>query len=232
MFGFFNCTKSIVAGRDARVLFDSANLAFGEHDRIAVLGAPGSGKTILQALFAGRLIPDHGTVVSPPLMSWPIGNAGMFHPMLTGEQNVRTLAALLDVDPDRASAFVSLFSELGAEYHRPMRDYSGSMRTRFAFSMSMAVPFPFYVADDAIGTGDPSFRAKCERMMDRRLADTGLFFTTSNARLAERFATRFAVIHEQRIIECNTIAEARELLERARDDEGDFQTVLAGLMSA
>lgn len=231
MFGFLACTASIATGPDRRILFSGASLRFGAQERIAVLGAPGSGKSMLQALLAGQFRPDLGKVISPPAMSWLIGKAGMFQPMLTGEQNVRTLAAMLDADPDRASAFVQLFSELGAEYSHPVSHYSSSMRARLAFSLSMAICFPFYVADDTIGTGDPAFREKCDRMMERRLEHAGLFFTTSSARLAERFARRFAVIHERRLIECATISEARTLLERAQDTD-DFRTILAGLATA
>jgi len=231
MFGFFDCTASVGKGRDRHPLFIGANLTFYEKDRIAVLGVPGSGKSMLQAMFAGHLRPDRGRATAPKTISWPIGSAGMFHPMLTGEQNVRTIAAMIGADPDRTSAFASLFSELGAQYYRPLRDLSGSMRGRLAFALSMAVPFPFFVADNVIGAGDQDFREKCGRMMERQLENAGLFFTTSSVRLAERFAWRFAVIHEHRLIECGTIAEARALLEKSRDED-DFQTVLVGLATA
>jgi capsular polysaccharide transport system ATP-binding protein len=231
MYGFLDCTTSIATGADRRTIFSGASLSFGAGDRIAVLGGPGSGKSMLQAMLAGRIRPDYGQVIPPRSTSWLVGKAGMLQPMLTGEQNVRTLAAMLDADPDRTSAFVALFSELGPDYSRPLRHYSGSMRARLAFSLSMAVPFPFYVADDTIGTGDPAFREKCTRMMERRLHTAGLFFTTSSVRLAERFAWRFAVIHERRLVECATIGEARALLEKAQDDD-DFRTILAGLATA
>jgi capsular polysaccharide transport system ATP-binding protein len=230
MFCFLDCTVSISTGRDRRVLFTDVSLDFEARHRLAILGAPGSGKSVLQAMLAGHIRPDRGHVIAPPVISWPVGHAGMFHPMLTGEQNVRTLATMLDADPERTSAFVSLFSELGTQYGRPMREYSGGMRARLAFSFSMAVPYPFYVADDSIGTGDPSFRQKCDRMMERRLECAGLFFTTGSVRLAERFAQRFVVIHQNRLVECGTIAEAQALLDKARDD--DFQIVLAGLVTA
>lgn len=232
MFGFLHCTKRISMGHDTRVLFEDATFTFGAKDRIAVLAPPGCGKTVLQRMLAGHDQPDLGTVNSPQGMSWPIGFAGMLHPVLTGEQNIRTLAAMLDAEPDRTSAFVLLFSELGDQYYRPLQEYSGGMRARLAFSFSMAVPFPFYVADDIIGTGDAAFRDKCDRMMFRRLEGSGLFFTTSSPRLAERFGERFAVVHERRIVECGSIAEAKLLLEKARDAQDDFEVVLAGLNMA
>ncbi len=232
MFGFFQCAKSFRTGNDERVLFENATLTFGARERIAVLAPPGCGKTVLQRLLAGIEQPTSGAVRAPEQMSWPVGFAGMFHPALTGEQNIRTLAAMLDAEPDRTSAFAALFAELGDLYYRPVQQYSGGMRARLAFSFSMAVPFPFYVADDIIGTGDEAYRSKCERMMLRRLEDSGLFFTTRSLRLAERFADRFAVVHERRIVECGTIAEAKALLERARDVNDEFEMVLAGLSVA
>ena len=232
MFGFFHCTKRLAMGGDTRILIEDATLAFGPRERVVVLGPPGCGKTVLQRMLAGREKPSSGTVKTPRGLSWPIGFAGMLHPVLTGEQNIRTLAAMLGAEPDRTSGFVSLFSELGDHYHRPLQEYSGGMRARLAFSFSMAVPFAFYVADDIIGTGDPSFRDKCDRMMFRRLEDAGLFLTTSSPRIAERFGERFAVVHERRIVECGSISEAKTLLEKARDMQDEFETVLAGLNMA
>ena len=182
-FGFQNCTKALPSGADMRYLLHEATLRFGQKDRVAVLAPPGSGKSTLVRLLSGLDLPTRGQVIKPSQLSWPIGFAGFMHPVMSGEQNIRTLCDMMQIDADWTTAFVEHFAELGEHFRRPVQEYSSGMRSRLATSFSLAVPFPFYVADDSIGTGDAEFRAKCDTMMDRRLEDAGLFFATSNSRL-------------------------------------------------
>lgn len=231
-YGFENCTKTLPLGADQRHLLKHATLRFGALERVAVLAPSGSGKSSLVRLLSGMDQPSQGQIFKPAKLSWPIGFAGFLHPVMTGEQNIRTLCDMMQIDGEWTSAFVEHFAELGDHYRRPVQEYSGGMRSRLATSFSLAVPFPFYVADDSIGTGDAEFRAKCDMMMDRRLESAGLFFATSNSRLAERYATRFAVIFDAQLVECSTIGEAKALLDTANEDEEQFSRLLTGLQYA
>lgn len=232
MFGFINCTKRLTAGNETRLILDQANLTFGEKEKIVVLASPGTGKSTLVKMLSKQDKPSAGSVKAPPSMSWPHGFAGFFHPVMTGEQNIRTLSAMLQIEVERVTAFAFHFSELGDQYYRPVQEYSGGMRARLAVAFSMGVTFPFYIADDSIGGGDKAFRAKCDAMMDRNLRDAGLFFATSNTRLAERFGERFAIIHDRKLVECHTVKEAQSVLEEIGEEDELFSTLLAGLKHA
>lgn len=231
-FGFQNCTKALLSGPDLRYLLSDATFRFGARERVAVLAPPGSGKSSLVRMLCGLDFPTSGDIIKPTRLSWPIGFAGFLHPVMSGEQNIRTLCDMMQIDSEWTTAFVEHFAELGDHYRRPVQEYSGGMRARLATSFSLAVPFPFYIADDSIGTGDQDFRAKCDRMMDRLLENAGLFFATSNTRLAERYADRFAVITNAKLVECGTIGEAKALLETTNEDEEQFSRLLTGLKYA
>lgn len=232
MYGFHNCTKLYGSGGEVRHVLVDASFTFGPRDRVAVLAGAGSGKSTLIRLLGGADQPTSGQVRCPPGASWPIGFAGAFHPALTGEENVRVLATMLQADSDRVGAFVALVSELGEDYRSPLESYSSGMRARLAFSFSMAIPHSFYLADETVGAGDGQYRLKSERMMRRRLENSGLFLVTRNPRIAERFADRFAVLYRRRIIGCATIGKARELLVRQSQGEDELEMLTAGLRLA
>ena len=229
MYGFQNCTKLYDAGGEIRRIVVDATFTFGPRDRVAVLAAGGAGKTTLIRLLGGLETPTSGRVRRPPGTSWPIGSAGAFHPSLTGEENVRVLATMMRADPDRVSAFVYLSSDLGEHYRDRLESYSSGMRARLAFAFSMAVPQDFYLADETMEAGDGAFRLASARMVSRRLESAGLFLVTRNWRTAERFADSFAVLHRHRIIRCDTIGEAKELLLSQHEGEDELEMLAAGL---
>lgn len=232
MYGLLACTRHYgAAGFVRRVLVD-ATYGFAAHDRVAVLAPAGSGKSTLVRLLGGLDQPNRGTVLRPPGVSWPLGFSGAFHPALSGEENVRLLARMMNADPDRASAFVALFSELGDDFARPLQNYSSGMRGRLGFAFSMAIPQSFYLADEVVGLGDEQFRMKCERMLLRRLENAGLFLATRNFRIAERFAEQFAVLENRRIVRCASFEEARERFVRIEQQEDDLDVLVAGLSRA
>lgn len=229
MYGFYNCTKYYDAGGECREILDNASFTFGALDRVAILAGGGTGKTSLIRMMGGLEAPNAGTISQPPGTSWPIGFAGAFHPALTGEENIRVLATMVNADPDRVSAFAALSSGLGHDYRNILSRYSSGMRARLAFVFSMAIPQSFYLADEVVGAGDGPFRLQCERMLLRRLENAGLLLVTRNARIAERFADQFAVLHRHRIIRCSTIDEAKALLAEQAADEDELEMLTAGL---
>lgn len=232
MYGFFECTRHYRTDDHSRAVLTDTTFGFAPTDRIAVLAPAGTGKSTLVRLLGGLDEPDFGAVIRPPGVAWPLGFTGAFHPALTGEENIRVLARLLDEDPDRTSAFVALFSELGDDFRRPLQDYSSGMRARLGFSFSMAIPQGFYLADETVGAGDEQFRIKCERMLLRRLERAGLFLATRNFRLAERFADQFALLENHQIVRCASLDEARERFAQIEQQEDDLDVLVAGLSRA
>lgn len=228
MYGFHNCTKQYEASGEVRRILMDATFTFGPRDRVAILAGGGAGKSTLVRLMGGLEAPTSGQVRRPPGTSWPIGFAGAFHPALTGEENVRVLATMVEADPDAVSAFVALASELGDDYRSPLQGYSSGMRARLAFAFSMAIPQRFYLADEVVGAGDGQYRLKSECLLLRRLETAGLLLVTRNPRVAERFVDQFAVLYRHRIIRCSTMREAKALLAEQNYGEDELETLTVG----
>jgi len=165
--------KSFHGGGGRKPVLTSVSLSLDAGDSIALLGRNGAGKSSLLKLLAGILRPDSGRVVSRCSVSWPVAYAGGLHGDMTGAQNVRFVARLYGRDTRDMIRFCREMSELGAHLDRPVRNYSSGMRARLAFSMSMAVPFDFYLIDEITSVGDLAFREKSEAILAGRLHQTG-----------------------------------------------------------
>ena len=232
MIGLVDCHKYYPGHDRERVVLFGATCLFDPLDKVSILAEPGSGKTTLIRLLAGLEAPTSGKVVRGSGTSWPLGFAGAFHPAMTGEENVRTLAMLTDVDPDWTSAFVAQFADLGGDYYRPLATYSASMRARVAMSFSLAVPSTTYLADESIGAGSDYFRLKCEAALRQHLRSSGLFLVTRNPRTAERFGQRFGVLREGRFTMCDSFADAQSLFEAKGNRLTDLEELVSGFRAA
>lgn len=229
MIGFLDCHKYYPTGVQPRVVLYDTTCLFEPEERICILADSGAGKTTLIRLLAGLDTPTSGHVLRNEGISWPMGFAGAFHPAMTGEENIRTIATLGNSDPDWTSAYVAQFSELGDDYHRPLQGYSSGMRARLGMSLSLAIQENTYLADETIGTGDEQFRLKCEAALEQRLEKAGLFLVTRNPRVAERYGHRFGVLRNGRIVMCNDFAEAKAIFTSQENRFDELENLVASL---
>ncbi|MEO0071858.1 MAG: ATP-binding cassette domain-containing protein [candidate division WOR-3 bacterium] len=84
MIRLINITKKF----DSRTILDNVNLIIKDH-LIAILGATGSGKTVLLKIVSGLLKPDSGTVIVPDkvVLSYVFQSSALFD-SLTVEENI------------------------------------------------------------------------------------------------------------------------------------------------
>ncbi len=228
MIGFENCTKEFPLDNDHRVILDEATLMFDPGDRVAVLGAPSSGKTTVANLMAGFGRPTAGQVHRSGRISWPLGFAGAFHPSMTGVRNIEIIADLAEEPRNWVSAYVAEFSELGDDYYRPLETYSSSMRSRLGFALSMAIPADTYVVDGNVGSGSPAYRAKCEVAFDSKLDNAGLFLVTQSPKMAEKFGRRFAVLRDGHFVLFEDFSAAEKAFEEQLAEQDDLRLLVEG----
>ena len=62
------------------------------------------------------------------------------------------------------------FSELGADFERPLYMLSSGMVARLYFAAATALPYDVYLIDEFLTVGDEHFRNKCWRRMRERLS--------------------------------------------------------------
>jgi hypothetical protein len=127
-----------------------------------LLGVNGAGKTTTLRLIAGTELPNSGTVRRSVRVSWPLGFAGGFHPLMSGRENVHFVARVYGADVRRVTNFVEDFAELGEYIDLPFKTYSSGMMARLAFGLSMAIEFDVYLVDEITAVGDARFQNRCQ----------------------------------------------------------------------
>jgi len=170
---FVNLCKSYRIGEGRKVIVDNLTMTLPPGKSLALLGRNGAGKSTLLQMVAGTIQPDSGRIVSDGTISWPVGLGGSLHKEMTGAQNVRFLARVYGVDTEELMDFVADFSELGSQFHMPVRSYSSGMRSRLAFGASMGIRFDTYLVDEVTAVGDARFRKKSRAVFRDRMARSG-----------------------------------------------------------
>ena len=140
-------------------------------DAIGIIGRNGSGKSTLLQAIAGLLPPERGCVYTSGQAALLGVNAALLDD-LTGERNVVLGCLAMGMTPqetkDRFQSIVD-FSGVGNFIDYPMRTYSSGMAQRLRFSIASAKNHEILMIDEALATGDASFRAKShERIVELR----------------------------------------------------------------
>ena len=131
-----NVSKYYQNGKDSSVVLSDVSLEIPKNQRLGILADTRAGRSTVTRLLAGVEQPDEGVITRLGTTSWPLGFAGGFHADLTGEENVRMIAAVHNLEEDPMCLFCFEMSELGDTFYQPVRKYSSGMRAALAFVMS------------------------------------------------------------------------------------------------
>ncbi|MFN7941320.1 MAG: ABC transporter ATP-binding protein [Thermoanaerobaculia bacterium] len=141
-----------------------ASFALAGGEALAVIGANGAGKTTLLRLLHGRLSLDAGTIRQRGRVS-AIGDLGVgFDPLLSGRENARHAAAILDLpggEIDRLLESIVEFAGIRPVFDSPILTYSSGMRARLGFAVAAHLDPDILLVDEALAVGDLAFRRKC-----------------------------------------------------------------------
>lgn len=194
----------------------TATIVDGESTGILV--PEGGGKTTLIDLVGGNELLTEGRIRRAGHISWPASNRVLFHPRMTGKQNLRFLTDCYGRNFNAAYEFVAEFSELGRFVDMPMRQYSSEQRNRLAISTLLAMNFEFILVDDTFESGDIKFRRKIvSHVQDNQVT---FFMATGNVRLVERYCKRAGILKDGTVTFYDTVAEAIEIFkEMTGEDE-------------
>ena len=152
-------------------------------ESIGIVGTNGSGKSTLLRAVAGLLPPTRGRVFvkgEPALLGV---NAALM-PQLSGERNIQigglslglTAAEVKERTPD-----VAAFAELGDFLYLPMNAYSSGMASRLRFAISTIKTPDILMIDEALATGDASFRKKSTARIEKIRESAGTIFFVSHS---------------------------------------------------
>ena len=196
-----------VLGSRVRI-FDQLSAVLPTDRRLALLGEHGSGKSTLIRLLAGLEYPSSGQIERQAAVSFPLGYANGYSPGVSGRQNVIFMARSYGIDPLEMLAFVEEMTELNRILELPFGDFPQDSRVRFLYALSYAVPFDVYLIDQNPIIGSTEFAARCARMLEARMAESGLIYTTRDPRVARRYCDMGGILRDGQIDLYDDLEEA------------------------
>ncbi len=230
-------TRAIVSVRGltkcygGRTILDGVDLDVAPGEKVALIGASGSGKTTILRLLMGLDRPDSGTIEIDGRYLWHRERNGQLEP--ANEKHARSvrrsvgmvfqqfnlfphMTALQDVaEPaiqvlrlsraDAEKRARDLLGEVGLSghlSHRPAQ-LSGGQQQRVAIARSVALQPKVMLFDEATSALDPELVGEVLRVMRKLAAETdmSMLIVTHEMRFAEDIANRVLMFDSGKIVE-------------------------------
>lgn len=180
---------------------------------ICILGAPKSGKSTLMRILAGEMKPDLGRVSRGSRVSFLVGsNLGRMG-ALTVREAIAFLARLYGFRTREIVDFVIDFADLADVARHQVDTLAREDSSRLAYTLSYALPFDIYLADESYIGGPAPFQDRCAALVAERRKTAGLIHATSRVRRAEGTAERGGVLHNGELLLFPSLEEAAEFYE-------------------
>ncbi len=208
MISLRNVNKKYRTQAGYRVVLDNVSLDFPVGKSVGILGLNGAGKSTLIRIIGDAEPPDSGSVHCDERVSWPLGYSGGFQGNLTARENARFVARIYGESTRYVEEFTQEFSELGEYFDEPLKSYSAGMQGRFAFSVSLACNFEYYLVDEALETGDARYREKFRMAFEERRANASVILVSHNEQTIRRNCDMAAILHEGSLVLYEDLKEA------------------------
>ncbi|MBW6507426.1 MAG: ATP-binding cassette domain-containing protein [Rhodobacteraceae bacterium] len=212
MLEFNNVSKSFWTGQSRKVILDRATFRVELGNSLGILAANGTGKTTIINMMAGLEKPDEGEIRKSCRVSFPLGFMGGVVPKHTGNENARFIARLYGLDPDYVEAFCRWLTGIGEYFDMPVGTYSQGMKSRFTFSLLLALEFDIYLIDEGMpSTTDVEFNRKAGDILRERLKNATVVVVSHQAATLEKFCRSAAVLRDGKLHMFDTLEEAKQL---------------------
>ncbi len=212
MLEFDNVSKSFWTGTQRKVILEKVSFRVELGRSVGVLAPNGTGKTTLINMMAGLEKPDDGEIRRDCRISFPLGFMGGVITKISAMENSRYIARLYGLDPDYVEAFCRWMCNLGEYFDQPLGTYSAGMKSRFTFSLMLALDFDIYLIDEGMPSStDVEFNQKAGEILRERLATTTVVIVSHQPAVLEKFATSAAVLMDGQLHMFDTLEEAKQL---------------------
>jgi lipopolysaccharide transport system ATP-binding protein len=184
--------------------FENLSFELKDGERLALLGANGSGKTSLLKSIAGIYPIDEGRIrVTGHIQSlFDIGLG--FEPNATGRDNIIYRGMIMGVQPAEIRARqkeIIEFADIGEFIDLPLRSYSAGMVVRLAFAISTYLQGEVLLLDEFLAAGDAAFQVKAQARMQSLVEGARiLVLATHSMALAEQVCTRAILLEKGKIM--------------------------------
>ena len=212
MIEFENVSKSFWTGTRRKVILDRASFRIELGRSLGILAANGTGKTTVINMMAGLEKPDEGFVKRGCRVSFPLGFMGGVNAKQSAHENCRYIARLYGLDPDYVESFCRWLCGLGEYFNMPLATYSSGMKSRFTFSLMLAIEFDIYLIDEGMpSTSDVEFNRKAGAILRERLKNSTVVIVSHSAQTLEKFCRQAAVLRNGKLYMFDTLEEAKRL---------------------
>lgn len=209
MIKLVNVTKSYKArGGATKTVLNDVTAEFPTGRNVGIFGLNGAGKSTLIRVLSGAEKPDRGKILRGGSISFPLGFASIFHPDLSGRENVKFVARVYGLDVNDVAEYVEDFAELKEYFDIPVKTYSSGMLSKLAFGLSLAIDFDVYLIDEITEVGDGRFRQKALKAFRERMLKSDLIIVSHNMDTIRDYCDMGAVLHGGQIEFFETISAA------------------------
>lgn len=209
-----NVFKFYTASGQNKIVLNHVSATFESGRSYGLLGVNGAGKSTTLRLIAGSELPNSGKIRRSVRVSWPLGFAGGFHPLMTGRENVKFVARAYGEDPRTVLGFVEDFAEIGDYIDAPVKTYSSGMMARLAFGLSMAIEFECYLIDEITAVGDARFQARCRDAFEKRREHADLIVVSHAMSTIKDYCDHGAVLVDGQLMMFDHVDRAIETYNR------------------
>lgn len=211
MLEFDNVSKSFWAGNHRKVILDQASFRVEIGKSLGILAPNGTGKTTLINMMCGLEKPDEGTIRSNCRVSFPLGYMGGIVSRHSANENARFIARIYGLDPDYVEAFCRWLTDIGEYFDMPVGTYSSGMRSRFTFSLLLALDFDIYLIDEGMPQStDIEFNRKAGSVLSDRLRTATVVIVSHQPATLEKFCRTAAVLQDGKLHMFETLEEAQQ----------------------
>jgi capsular polysaccharide transport system ATP-binding protein len=212
MLEFANVSKSFWTGTQRKIILDRVSFRVELGTSLGILAPNGTGKTTLIKMMAGLEKPDEGEIHRGCRISFPLGFMGGVVPKLSARENCRYIAKLYGIDTDYVEAYCRWLCGLEEYFDQPLGTYSSGMKSRFMFSLMLALDFDMYLIDEGMPRSmDVEFNRKAGEILAERLRTTTIVIVSHQPEVLEQFVKKAAVLTHGQLKIFDTLEEAKQL---------------------
>jgi capsular polysaccharide transport system ATP-binding protein len=212
MIEFDQVSKSFWTGTQRKVILNQASFRVEMGKSLGILAPNGAGKTTIINMMAGLEKPDEGTITKTCRVSFPLGFMGGVVSKQSALENSRYIARLYGLDPDYVESFCRWLCNLGEYFEMPLSTYSSGMKSRFTFSLMLALEFDIYLIDEGMpSTADVEFNRKAGALLRERLKHATVVIVSHSAQTLEKFCRQAAVLRNGKFYMFDSLEEAKQL---------------------
>ena len=180
--------------RQAFWALHDASFSIEAGERVALIGANGSGKSTILKLTSRVIDPTGGSIATRGRIAGLLELGTGFHPDLTGRENIFLNGSILGIsrlDIRRQLEAIIDFADIGPFIDVQVRNYSSGMVVRLGFAVTTLLQPDILLIDEVLAVGDQNFQRKCmDRLAELQSAGVTLVFVSHSLEQVRRLCQR------------------------------------------